>query len=194
MNNPRETQNQGNGDIYISKGELEGKTKAIKDFCEKNKIVANELSRAYQVALGVESLNEHELGGKLAVLVDLLNSNFKNGYPLNRIAELIDEMGALENKQADNEENKKMFLTKLDEFGLSDKEKKLLLAIANQRRVGQVSFYKGMGGDEILRIDIEGVVAETDIFSQRIANQIIESVRKVKEMVDNGKVSIILDA
>lgn len=119
------------------------------DFIRENKVDSQEFSDAYLIALGSspEINPNHPLREEVYALAKMLDDFMSKGFTMDKVGELI-------KTKRDYESSCETYASMVDIMQISDKEKKLLKSIVNNKRQGVLTIFDVQSGKEIDEINI----------------------------------------
>jgi len=148
-------------------------TEEFARFLKDGKYSSDEIREAYYRLCGV-SENESADAGNMEKIVSMMSEMTDNGYPLNRIADIIGTKQAVERAVPN-------FYEFLNTLEISDSEKKVLSSIVDKGRSGEIDFFVDSKLFGSLAINIGKVPKEITAIA------IKEGITRVLRMVPKGK-------
>jgi hypothetical protein len=164
--------------------------KKVTEFSKANNITSDELFFAYQIALGVPP-NELEtdvpLREEVFQLAQMIGTFTKDGYPLNRISDLVEGKMLYEHAQED-------FEAMVDGMKLSAGEKKLLKKMVNKEREGNLFIYDKSTGKEIVHFSITEASKQEDYTTNDFALELMDVLDKARLSAKNQEIEVQLES
>lgn len=159
-------------------------------FCKEHTISSDDLMVAYQIALGIPvseaQEGEQPIREELFTLAQMIDTYTSDGYPLNKIADMIEG-------RAEYEEMPKHFEAVVDGLDVSDNEKKLLKAVMKKEREGTLFIYKKGQDSEIVNFSITEATQKEDYTSNDFASELMMVLKGALHIAGDEGIEIVLE-